>query len=544
MSNKIGSLAVQITGSTTGLSAALSDAQSKTQKFHSSLKTDLQPLKIGDDLGKRIGGGGGVRSAFAGIGTFIASEIVSGVKSGMGALKDFIGESINLAADMESTLTTFEVFLNSAEEARSLNADLQELAKRTALSPQQVNDSAKTLLGGGFNKDQVAPITEMLGHYSIDGVKELSILLTQVSGKGQLYAEEAQQFAEKGIGIYQILGKAFGKTDGEMRSMVSAGKVSSKMLIESMHLATQEGGKFHGMLDKQGQNFHGLKATLDATFQESSRAFGKILMDELDLKGLVKELTGTFDLAGGEDGGLRKFVKEFKPIVWDFAKCSVDLLKAAKWLMDFTQPALHFANDLRTAIDKFGDYVFIFSSSVDKQSGEVDDKGAGDYSGDTGTGGFFDPFSEEFQNQKPDAKGGIPGLVDGLGQDHIAKIKSVMADYNPLAALQERISDLHRIKDLGGFKDNPDAFNFAVGKELKDALKDYMGEQKSLAQNAAQGSVEAASIIASANADNARDIEQETIQAIHELDRTQAKQLEIMRLIHGAVAGKQLLGIK
>ena len=546
MSNKIGSLAVQITGSTTGLSAALTDAQAKTQKFHNNLKTDLGPVNIGDSLGKQLGGTGGVGQAFAGIGTFIASEIVSAIKLGIGAMKDLVSESINLAAGMESTLTSFEVFLGSADKAKTLYGDLQELSKRTPLTQSDVNASAKTLLGGGFKQEQIIPMTELLGNFTSESasIKELSILMTQVAGKGQLYAEEAQQFAEKGIMIYGLLGKAQGKSDAEMRAMVSAGKVSAKMLIDSLSVATQAGGQFHGMLDRQGQTFNGLRSTLEDTLKQSATKFGTILIEELDLKGLMKEITGVFETAGGDDSGLRRFVKEFKPIVWDFARCSIDLLKAAKWLMDFTQPALRFANDLTTAVDKFGEYVFTFSNSVDKQSGDLGMAGAGDFNG-TGTGGFFDPFSEEFQNQKPDPKGGgIPGLVESLGQDQLSKVKSVMSDYNPLAALQERISELQRIKDLGGFKDRPDAFNFAVGKEIKDALKDYMGEQKSLAQNAAQGSVEAASIIAAASADNARDIERETIQAINELDRTQGKQLEVMRLIAGAVQGKQLLGIK
>lgn len=529
MANGIGSLAVQITGSTTGLAASLKDAESQLKGFQKGTQGGAKNefagfnLKIGETLKSEIGVGqiamGNLIASAAEFGATLARAAASG-------MADIARESVKLAAEMESTKVSFEVLLGDKGKADGLYNELRDLAKKTPLSQGGVNDAAKILLGSGQDQSNVAPMINMLGNFASDkaNIKDLAVLMAQVKGKGQLYAEEAQQFAEKNIMVYGLLGKTFKKTDAEMRQMVSDGKVSAPMLTRALHEATMPGGQFAGMMDKQGGTFNGLKSTLEDTFKQAGANFGEILIQELDLKGLMKDITAMFE-GGGNDNVLREFVRAFKPLIFDFAGVAKDLMEAATWLMKFITPAVKFAADLVAAVDKFGAAVSEWTGGSAEPIEIIDRTGAGDFGG-SGTGSL--DYGAEQLNQK-----------------QLEQAKGIRDQYDPIAAMKEQADQLRKMQELGAFKERPDQFAFAMGKIFEPTLRNYNEMQEKMGVNAAKGSVEAASIIsASVQRDRGGDIQTRALAAAEYSKQVQEQMRDYLRQVSDALQANGTLGVK
>lgn len=538
MANNIGSLAVQITGSTTGLTASLNDANKQISSFKNSTSSNDfkgMNLKIGDNLKTQIDPLKSSMKSLIGMAGEFGAALALAAATGA---KSLIKESVKLAAEMETTKVSFEVLLGDKGKADDLFKELQSLSARTPLTQSGVNDAAKALLGSGQKQSNVAPMVEMLGNFASDkaSVKDLAVLMGQVKGKGQLYAEEAQQFADKNIMVYDLLGKTFKKTDTEMRAMVADGKVSAPMLTRALHEATQAGGQFHGMMDKQGQTFTGLQSTLEDTFKQAGAKFGQIIIEELDLKGVMKDITGMFEDGTGDNSSLRKFVHEFKPVVNDFVYAGKVLIDSGKWLMEFITPALKFANDLKDAINKFGWYVNDLVMSIPGMrvpAGPEDHTGAGDFSGDKG-GAFIDEL-----------KNALDYGAEQLSSKQLDAAKEIRNQYDPRLALQDRADELTKMRDLGAFKERPDMFAFAMGKLFEPTLKEFDANNAKMGVNASKGSVEAASIISqSLQRDRAGDVEARMVAAAEQSKWIQEQIREHMRVVADAVTKTNLIGVK
>lgn len=63
-------------------------------------------------------------------------------------------------------------------------------------------------------------------------MREVGLVFNQVTANGRLYAEEANQFTDRGIPIYAWLSERFGTTGPETRALIRAGKVSAEMVME------------------------------------------------------------------------------------------------------------------------------------------------------------------------------------------------------------------------------------------------------------------------------------------------------------------------
>ena len=459
----IGSLAVQITGSTTGLAASLRQAGMQVNQFKATIDKDgkLDSLSISGKLGGEIGSLSSAMGGLVGMATAFGAALTAAAVGGLGKLTSY---SLELAGNMETTLTEFEVMLNSADKAKKLVGDIRSFANTTPLTLNESLKGAGMLLQSGFKENEIVDSLRVAGDLTGGGEKMQAFLrtYTQVIGKGRLMAEEAQQFIEStGVSVLPLLEKSMGKTTAEINQMISAGRLAPGMLAKAFNDATAAGGMFAGRLEKVGQTFNGLKSTLNDAFDNAATNFGTMLIRELDLKGLMKELTSGFERATGDGSGLKNFVREFKPLVWDLGRCSIQLIEAGKWLLEFVTPAAKFSVELVGAVNRFGDFVYDFVAGVER----LNDGGKGVFDpNSTGTGGDFggDPGSLKQDPAKwfgdlfgSSSTGGLPELQAKLTIDDIKQLQQISDKYNPINEIKRKIDDLNRLRDLGGFKDNP-----------------------------------------------------------------------------------------
>lgn len=94
----------------------------------------------------------------------------------------------------------------------------------------------------------------------------------QIASKGKVYAEELLQIGERGVDAAGVVGKAMGKTSGEIRSMVTAGRISTDEFFSAFIKGSDEA--FGGAAEGARKTFDGMVDRLKG----AHRRIGEIFM--------------------------------------------------------------------------------------------------------------------------------------------------------------------------------------------------------------------------------------------------------------------------
>lgn len=248
---------------------------------------------------------------------------VAGAISGIaGKLTDLTGidfsfsNMISLAAEAETTATSFEVLLGSAGQAQAMLNELNDFAASTPFQFEEINSSAKQLIAFGEQAGNVTGVLTSLGDVSA-GLNIPLGELTEIYGKartqGRLFMEDINQLAGRGIPIHQELAKQFGVTGEEVRELVSSGQVNFGHLQQAMQDLTGEGGQFAGLMEKQSQTLAGQWSTMQDNISIVLRDIGTAMSETFDFKEII--------------GGVTSFAQDFGTglaIVLDYAKFTTD----------------------------------------------------------------------------------------------------------------------------------------------------------------------------------------------------------------------------
>ena len=111
-----------------------------------------------------------------------------------------------------------------------------------------------------------------------------------------------KQFYSTGIPIVKQLAENLGKTEAEIRKMISAGQVSFRMVSDAFKTMTDEGGKFGNMMEKQSHTITGHVNVIKGLIQNMMNEIGK------DMEGPIEKV-----LAGVE-GAVKNYEKYGKTI--------------------------------------------------------------------------------------------------------------------------------------------------------------------------------------------------------------------------------------
>ena len=157
---------------------------------------------------------GTISSAFDGLGKIgLAGMGLSAISSGLRGIVSAGAGVVGLAADAETTATSFGVLLGSAEQARDMMVDLRKFTSTTPFQELEVNDAAKKLLAFGSNSNKVTDELRQLGDIA-SGVGIPIGDLAEIYGKartsGRLFAEDINQLTGRGIPIIKQLAEQFG----------------------------------------------------------------------------------------------------------------------------------------------------------------------------------------------------------------------------------------------------------------------------------------------------------------------------------------------
>ena len=182
------------------------------------------------------------------------------------AMKELASNILKVRGQFQQLEVSFTTMLNSAERADAL---LNQLAKTAATTPfglEEVGQGAKQLLAYGVEAEKINETLIRLGDIAAGlsiPLNDLVYLYGTTLAQGQLYAQDLNQFTNRGIPMISELAKQFGVAESEVKGLVEAGKVGFPEVQKVIESLTGEGGKFGGLMEAQSKTITGQISNLE-----------------------------------------------------------------------------------------------------------------------------------------------------------------------------------------------------------------------------------------------------------------------------------------
>ncbi|GMV19464.1 MAG: hypothetical protein AMXMBFR56_76880 [Polyangiaceae bacterium] len=204
-------------------------------------------------LSSLIGGvalGGVAHSALMGIANAAKSAAFAVLELGAAFAKGIVAA----AAFMDQSLFAFKTLLKGTGAAKGELRRVIALAAELGLPVEDSIKQFQKLLAMQFKPDQAAEMLKLAADLravgaDAEGVQRALTAITQIKAKGRLQSEElVGQLAEAGVStelVMAALSKQLGKTSGDVRKLLEAGKITADQGIEAIKAAvlTKVGSK-------------------------------------------------------------------------------------------------------------------------------------------------------------------------------------------------------------------------------------------------------------------------------------------------------------
>ena len=288
-----------------------------------------------------------------------------GATAAIGGLVGLAGKSIALAAGFEQTEVAFGTMLGSADKAKQMMKDLFEFSAKTPFQFEEVSSAGKTLLAFGVSANDVKSALRRLGDVAA-GIGAPLGDIAEIYGKakvqGKLFAEDINQLTGRGIPIIQALAKVLHVTDGEVKQMVSDGKVGFPELEKAFQGMTDSGGQFSGMMEAQSQTLSGLWSSLKDNVELALAGIGKTLVENLNLKDLLATAT---DWIGRFGTKIQELAATWIPFLVENVKALIYYIQAVVQDGDTMNDWLtHMAPALQTVVLKVVEFINWIKSAI------------------------------------------------------------------------------------------------------------------------------------------------------------------------------------
>ena len=191
---------------------------------------------------------------------------------------EFVKTMIDVRQEVENLIISFETLLGSKDKATQFFSELSEYAVNTPLMLNDLAGGAQTMLAFNIEAEKVIPTLKQIGDISMgdrDRFNSLVLAFSQMSATGKLMGQDLLQMINAGFNPLATISEKTGKSIGQLKDEMSAGAISSEMVAQAFADATAEGGKFHGMLDKQSKGLKGQISNLEGAIDDMFNAMGE-----------------------------------------------------------------------------------------------------------------------------------------------------------------------------------------------------------------------------------------------------------------------------
>lgn len=192
--------------------------------------------------------------------------------------QSFISQMVAVRSQFQQLEISFGTMLKSKEKANALMAQMTDLAAKTPFGLQEVSEGAKRLLAFQVPAEEVTETLRRMGDVASGlGVPmgQLIHVYGQVKAQGKLMTNDLYQFMNAGIPIIAELSKVVGKSETEIKDMVSAGKIGFTEIQAVIKNMTNEGGLFYNLMAEQSKSLGGQISNLRDNFDQMLNEIGK-----------------------------------------------------------------------------------------------------------------------------------------------------------------------------------------------------------------------------------------------------------------------------
>ena len=192
--------------------------------------------------------------------------------------QSFISQMVAVRSQFQQLEISFGTMLKSKEKANELMAQMTDLAAKTPFGLQEVSEGAKRLLAFQVPAEEVTETLRRMGDVASGlGVPmgQLIHVYGQVKAQGKLMTNDLYQFMNAGIPIIAELSKVVGKSETEIKDMVSAGKIGFTEIQAVIKNMTNEGGLFYNLMAEQSKSLGGQISNLRDNFDQMLNEIGK-----------------------------------------------------------------------------------------------------------------------------------------------------------------------------------------------------------------------------------------------------------------------------
>jgi tape measure domain-containing protein len=190
----------------------------------------------------------------------------------------FVKSMVDVRGEFQKIEIAFNTMLGSKEKADQLMAEAVKLAAITPFTLQDVASGAKQLLAYGFAANDITKDLTMLGNVAAgvgSQLGDLTYLYGTLRASGRVTQVDINQFAGRGIPIYEELAKVLNITTAEVRNYVSAGKIGFPQVEKAFQNMTGQGGKFFNLMQEQSKSLTGQLSNLEDAWDRMLNALGK-----------------------------------------------------------------------------------------------------------------------------------------------------------------------------------------------------------------------------------------------------------------------------
>lgn len=204
-------------------------------------------------------------------------------------------EIFSVGSEMEQLNVSFKTMLGSQAAATAMMEDIRKFSATTPFEMPEVAKASKQLLAFGIEQSKVIDSLRMLGDVGSGigaPIGDLAYLFGTIKTQGRAMTMDINQFANRGIPIWDELSKITGKNSLELRKFVEDGKIGFPQIEKAFANMSGQGGKFFNLMQEQSATSAGklsnamdkLKEVMDKLFIKAQplinnmiEGFGKLI---------------------------------------------------------------------------------------------------------------------------------------------------------------------------------------------------------------------------------------------------------------------------
>lgn len=190
--------------------------------------------------------------------------------------KSFAQSMVKVRGEIESLQISFETLAGKAT-GEKLFAGIKDWVVSTPMLMQDAAKGAQTLLAFNVEAEKVLPILKQIGDISMGDAQKfnsLTLAFAQMSSTGKLMGQDLLQMINAGFNPLTVIAEKTGKSIAQLKDDMANGAISSQMVADAFASATAEGGKFHGMLEKQSKGIQGSLSNLQGAIDDMFNDMG------------------------------------------------------------------------------------------------------------------------------------------------------------------------------------------------------------------------------------------------------------------------------